>query len=582
MTVLEQVEKYLALELSAIPIAPNSKRPTVNWKPYQTRRMTPAEAKMLFKPDSNIAIVTGAISGISVLDVDDYKKDGGITFTSPLSVTTPHGGHHEYAKYSPGRNTANASIATDMRIDGGYVLAPGSVIDGKPYVWSQEPTPEILRALPEIPQDILDKVYKLNTTNGHSNGVFKPADAIGLGDGERNNGLSPLCLSLLNKYRDNPERAWKELKDFAATANPPYPEYELRLMFNAKLRYFQQNPPVHKIVENSEFKLTSFGDDLEKAAATIDEGLVKGIPSGYPSLDAITGGYIPGQSTLAYADTNVGKSVFITGSLVYMAEHGVKSVYFDLENSMTETVARLALIAHHGDITSMDWKLAVEAKTHRQYLEKLKKLSLYVWDLTKLTDRFGEITWEGVRKCIEEAVAEGAKVVVIDHLHYFAPAETDHGKLADIARQINILAADNNIAIILVAHTKKGLVQEKKGRVVASRPTIDSIMGSGLIAKHTKTAFAIQRNTASEDPIERTETTVWVDKTKAGPGGHFSCKFNEQTLQFQDVPYDTDPFAEKSAGAAVSGERKVADMSEQEILAIFEEPADGSEPDIKW
>ncbi len=291
---------------------------------------------------------------------------------------------------------------------------------------------------------------------------------------------------------------------------------------------------------NPEYVDSSSSEDYEKALNIFKKGKAKGIPTGSAKLDAIIGGWIPGQSYLLFADTNVGKSLFMVNCLIHLARQNIPTVYFDLENSIEMTMERMMLVANRGDVKLHEWRKATDALDEKfidfamtPLLSLLQPLT--VWDINKLHDRFGDVTWEGVEMCIREAVERGAKVIVLDHLHYFSPSETDHAKLGEVARLINNLCAVYNIAIVLVAHTKKGLVfVDKKGEVRASRPTVDHINGSTLIAKHIKNLISIRRNPASPDPNERAKATIYVDKTKYGPSGWFDCHYEETTLVFDD------------------------------------------------
>jgi hypothetical protein len=130
------LESALALEeagFSVFPLAPRSKRPRIEWGHYQTKRMTPAELMAHWEqsPDDNVAIVTGAISGIIVGDVD--PRHGGdvaeLDGTSGLVVKTGGGGRHYYYKHPGGRvpNRVNIKPGVDLRGDGGYVVAPHSI-----------------------------------------------------------------------------------------------------------------------------------------------------------------------------------------------------------------------------------------------------------------------------------------------------------------------------------------------------------------------------------------------------------------------------------------------------------------------
>src|SRR3546814_10324315 len=55
---------------SVVPIAPRGKQPLLPWLEFQQRRALPAEIHDGFRrwPDANLAVVTGAISDIVVID----------------------------------------------------------------------------------------------------------------------------------------------------------------------------------------------------------------------------------------------------------------------------------------------------------------------------------------------------------------------------------------------------------------------------------------------------------------------------------------------------------------------------------
>jgi hypothetical protein len=112
-------------------------------------------------PDANIGIATGAISGISVIDIDprhggneslgDLQLANGPLPKTP-TVHTGGGGRHLYFAH-PGGHVPNSSGALgaglDVRGDGGYVAAPPSNhVSGKCYAW--EPT----RVVFEVPNAV--------------------------------------------------------------------------------------------------------------------------------------------------------------------------------------------------------------------------------------------------------------------------------------------------------------------------------------------------------------------------------------------------------------------------------------------
>jgi hypothetical protein len=95
-------------------------------------------------PHWNLAVATGA-PGPDVLDVDEHGSAGngyaafvslskaGLLDGAAAFVRTPSGGLHAYFRGSDQRNGHLPKHHLDFRSRGGYVLAPPSWIDGKPY-----------------------------------------------------------------------------------------------------------------------------------------------------------------------------------------------------------------------------------------------------------------------------------------------------------------------------------------------------------------------------------------------------------------------------------------------------------------
>ena len=127
----------------------NGKRPLLKKWPERAS-IDPKQIREWFRqyPDANLGIVTGRVSGLLVIDVDDK---GGVSGTATfrrlgqelgrlpgtLRVKTPNGVHHYFAY--PGieiRNSAGRlGEGIDIRADGGYVVAPPSRVGRGVYEW---------------------------------------------------------------------------------------------------------------------------------------------------------------------------------------------------------------------------------------------------------------------------------------------------------------------------------------------------------------------------------------------------------------------------------------------------------------
>jgi len=148
-SVLEVARRLHALGLSVIPVprprpgvAPghpgDGKVPAIAWRDYQTRLPTDAELVAWFGGEPmNIAIVTGAVSDAVVVDADDPIALAWCTHHLPYTVwqTETSRGFHLWYRH-PGVRVPNRAclelggdgrLKIDVRGDGGFVIAPGSV-----------------------------------------------------------------------------------------------------------------------------------------------------------------------------------------------------------------------------------------------------------------------------------------------------------------------------------------------------------------------------------------------------------------------------------------------------------------------
>ena len=63
---------YQRYGFSVIPIQPREKKPLIHWEQCQEQRATGEQTKTWWSkwPDANVGIVTGAVSGLVVIDLD--------------------------------------------------------------------------------------------------------------------------------------------------------------------------------------------------------------------------------------------------------------------------------------------------------------------------------------------------------------------------------------------------------------------------------------------------------------------------------------------------------------------------------
>ena len=209
----------------------------------------PDKIRMLWAefPEANIGIATGKASGITVLDLDDRKNSKlslqeEIDFTEPpatYGVETPRGWHFYFQYDKSLSNSVNRVNKCDIRNDGGYVVAVGSVVDGKQY--EQVGVQEIAswqfpaKFKKEQPQDYFltnneeilgrRKRWKEIEANGIAEGS-RDVDMFELGCSYRARGLGMEQIELL-------------LFDINAKNQPPLPEQDVHKILRSVARFQQ-------------------------------------------------------------------------------------------------------------------------------------------------------------------------------------------------------------------------------------------------------------------------------------------------------------------------------------------------------
>jgi len=160
-TIFDTVILYARKGYLVFPCKPRGKEPaTKHGFKDATRDEETIRRWWSENPNYNIAIATGKESGLWVLDVDGeegresyLKYQSDIPFNTP-NVKTPNGGFHLYFAYDEQadklRNSVKSIPGLDVKTEGGYVVAAGSVLEDGRYEyleWVGESLRRLLRGL---------------------------------------------------------------------------------------------------------------------------------------------------------------------------------------------------------------------------------------------------------------------------------------------------------------------------------------------------------------------------------------------------------------------------------------------------
>jgi hypothetical protein len=151
MTIRDRAQRLAKNGFYVFPLEPNGKKPAIgDWPSQSSRDAQTIDGWFTKNPNYNIGIYTGRFGdgdqALIVIDVDNKNgKNGdeavvaleldGNELPATLEQSTPSGGRHMVylAPYACKQGVDVLGEGLDIRSRGGYIVGPGSVIDGKTY-----------------------------------------------------------------------------------------------------------------------------------------------------------------------------------------------------------------------------------------------------------------------------------------------------------------------------------------------------------------------------------------------------------------------------------------------------------------
>lgn len=225
MTVASYVERGFSL----IPIAARSKRPTGKWQHAQSERASLADAHLWLAEGSNLAVVTGRVSGVVVVDCD---SEAGVVAANrrgmPITPTATTGKGRHYFFTHPGQEVRNAvrlDEDVDLRGDGGYVLvAPSVHPSGAEYRWVPGLGLDDVPLAP-CPEWVMEAQAPIGVARDSDQWVEMFEEVIS--EGGRNHRCAELAGYLLRKWVDVSVATWILQQWNGQRCLPPMPALEV-------------------------------------------------------------------------------------------------------------------------------------------------------------------------------------------------------------------------------------------------------------------------------------------------------------------------------------------------------------------
>ena len=424
--VYKQALEYLRRGFSVIPVG-KDKKPMFVWEKYQNQKPTEEELAGWFfdmKP-AGIAILTGQLSNLVVLDVEVDGDISGLEIPVTPTVKTGGGGQHFYFKH-PGREVKNKvrvrGRKIDIRGDGGYIIAPPSLhASGNKYEWLVD----LSTPLAEMPEWMNTQLPKPKDTPVPQNLTqSKGWDEItyGVEEGRRHDSATRIAGKLLAHIppKDRESVALPLLEAWNKGNTPPLGDEELHKVYD-DIRDRQEKGEVKNPVKTGRRKLLSVLDILSYEPETYPFLIDPLLP--HRGITALSGHPGAGKSwvmmemarSIAGGTPLFGKFPTIQGNVLIVDEEG----------GMDEMHKRVKMLSYSEDLPIFfhvlcSFKLDNENDLdHLLSIVKAKEISLIIFDPYVSMHNKSENSAEETAKVMESLQRFneiGVAVLFIHHL----------------------------------------------------------------------------------------------------------------------------------------------------------------------
>ena len=262
---------------------------------------------------------------------------------------------------------------------------------------------------------------------------------------------------------------------------------------------------------------------------------LSGIPSGFPSLDALTGGWQNSNLIIIASRPSVGKTAFAQNVVRNAAvDYNIPVAFFSLEMSSLQFATRIIRSEAKFNKLFFEGGRTLTEQEYAQLESRLAGLSgapLYIDDTPglKLSDFH-----EKAKKYVNEY---DVRLIVIDYLQLMCGPDELRGQREEevsfIARGLKTIAKELKVPIIATCQLSRSLT-----RFCSARPELSQLRESGAIEEVADSVILIHRPdiiSIIENPADKELCLIIVAKNRNGGLGDVSTLFHSENLSFTET-----------------------------------------------
>jgi len=273
------------------------------------------------------------------------------------------------------------------------------------------------------------------------------------------------------------------------------------------------------------------------------KGGLTGVPSGFPDLDEMTGGFQKGDLIIVAARPSMGKTAFVVSIALHAAiAHQIPVAIFSLEMSREQIVQRMLCAEGlvdlsrllRGRLTDDDYVRLAQAAGH------LNTAPIWI-------DDSGVLTALEMRAKARRLKADQPDLglVIVDYIQLMQAsgrAENRQQEVSEISRSLKSLAKELEVPILALSQLSRAPEQRSD-----HRPQLSDLRESGSLEQDADVVMFLYRPEYYMSPEDAEEkglagrAEVIIGKQRNGPTGIVELYFRREYTRFESLSRREEP-----------------------------------------
>jgi replicative DNA helicase len=308
----------------------------------------------------------------------------------------------------------------------------------------------------------------------------------------------------------------------------------------------------------SDFKMLSeiLSDELDRLEKlSSGETALTGTPSGFRDIDAITGGFQPGNLIILAARPAMGKSALVANIAENIAvQKKLPVAFFSLEMSEVELAQRFiacrARISgdklRKGQVAQKDWPKVVRA------CNELEEAPLWFDDSSDLG--ILDLRAKARRLHVQESERGGLGLVIVDYLQLMRsddPRANRVEQVGQMSRGLKILARELGVPVLAISQLSRAPEQRSP-----PKPQLSDLRESGQLEQDADVVAFLYREDYYRDPEDEEDglADLIIAKHRNGPIGTRKLVFLDRFPKFADYSGQERPIEQPAGAGAPMGD----------------------------